>query len=114
MYIKYFVEEKLLLLLEFSASPQSTLKRSRWRQYANSLPTGFRRKNRKYLLERLHFTKRASPSFSSFWALLPPGSCLNNPDYRFGVQESRREKKFSGDYQRGSQGHKNDLQGSKA
>ena len=43
-----------------------------------------------------------------------PGSCLNNPDYRFGVQESRREKKFSGDYQRGSQGHKNDLQGSKA
>ena len=45
--------------------------RSRWRQCANLLPTGFRRKNRKYLLERLHFTKRASPSFSSFWALLP-------------------------------------------
>ena len=43
-----------------------------------------------------------------------PGSCLNNPDYRFGVQESHREKKFSGDYQSGSQGHKNDLQGSKA
>ena len=54
-----------------SSIGKSTAKRSRWRQYANSLPTGFRRKNRKYLLERLHFTKRATPSFSSFWALLP-------------------------------------------
>jgi hypothetical protein len=54
-----------------SSIGKSTAKRSRWRQYANSLPTGFRRKNWKYLLERLHFTKRASPSFSRFWALLP-------------------------------------------
>jgi hypothetical protein len=65
----------LLLGQSGKASPssigKSTAIRSRWRQYANSLPTGFRRKNRKYLLERLHFTKRASPSFSSFWALLP-------------------------------------------
>jgi integrase len=42
----------LLLGQSGKVSPSSTAKRSQWRQYANSLPTGFRRKNRKYLLER--------------------------------------------------------------
>jgi hypothetical protein len=41
------------------------------RKFINSSPTGFIQNNRKYPPERLRFTKRAPPSFSSFWALLP-------------------------------------------
>jgi hypothetical protein len=62
----------------------------------------------------LAFYKKSIAKFLEFLGTAADLELPHNPDYRFGVQESRREKKFSGDYQRGSQGHKNDLQGSKA